>query len=327
MLVQLSSKSIPRAYVCPRASAPIVIDGKLDDAAWGAAPWTEDFVDIEGDKKPTPRFKTRVKMLWDDECLYVGAEIEEPQLQASLTEHDSVIFHDNDFEIFMDPDGDNQLYSEFEMNALNTTWDLLLVKPYRAGGPPVDGFELKGLRSAVHLDGNLNDPTSTDKGWSVEIAIPWHALEQIAGCPCPPKDGDQWRINFSRVEWHWQVAEGKYQKVPGTKEDNWVWSPQGVVDMHRPEHWGILQFSSSPETAQLHPYPGLEEKFVLCRLWDAEDAYREKTGHWGSLSEIGFHEPGVKLSLTPDLFEGAYRGYRIDQNLRFWRATPPKAHP
>ena len=26
------------------------------------------------------------------------------------------------------------------------------------------------------------------------------------------------------------------------KEDNWVWSPQGLVDMHVPERWGVVQF-------------------------------------------------------------------------------------
>src|SRR5262249_51445227 len=85
----------PRGYVCYRATAPIVIDGKLDDDAWKAAPWTEDFVDIESDAKPRPRFRTRVKMLWDDQYFYVAADLEEPHVWGTLTKHDSVIFNDN----------------------------------------------------------------------------------------------------------------------------------------------------------------------------------------------------------------------------------------
>src|SRR4051794_24386140 len=81
----------PPGYVCYRARQPIVIDGKLDDAAWADAPWSESFVDIEGDAKPRPRYRTRMKMLWDDTCLYVAAELEEPNLWATLTEHDSII--------------------------------------------------------------------------------------------------------------------------------------------------------------------------------------------------------------------------------------------
>ena len=93
----------PRTYDCYKAKAPIKIDGNLDDAAWQKAPWTTDFVDIEGSAKPLPRFKTRMKITWDDEYLYVGAEMEEPEVKAKLTEHDSVIFHDNDFELFLKP--------------------------------------------------------------------------------------------------------------------------------------------------------------------------------------------------------------------------------
>ena len=93
----------PKSYDCQRAKKPLTIDGKLDDSTWKKAKWSDDFVDIEGDAKPRPRFHTRMKMLWDDTYLYVGAELEEPDIKAKLTEHDSVIFHDNDFEVFLKP--------------------------------------------------------------------------------------------------------------------------------------------------------------------------------------------------------------------------------
>src|SRR5262249_59280634 len=66
----------PKGYVCYRAASPPRIDGRLDDAAWRDAPWTDDFVDIEGDVKPRPRFRTRAKMLWDADYFYVVAELE-----------------------------------------------------------------------------------------------------------------------------------------------------------------------------------------------------------------------------------------------------------
>ena len=68
----------PLHYTCNRAASPIHIDGILDDAAWQDAAWTTDFVDIQGADRTAPRFRTRVKMLWDDQYFYVAAELEEP---------------------------------------------------------------------------------------------------------------------------------------------------------------------------------------------------------------------------------------------------------
>lgn len=226
----------PKVYVAGRAAKPIAIDGRLDE--WDDAPWSDLFVDIEGDAKPDPPYETRFKMLWDDEHLYIGAWLEEPCVWATLTERDSIVFHDNDFEVFIDPDGDTNNYYEIEINALGTVFDLFLVRPYRDGGPALHGWDCKGLRSAVWVDGRLNDPSVVDRGWSVEMAIPFASLDGTK----PPKIGDQWRINFSRVEWHIDVIDGTIVKKPNVPEENWVWTPQGAIDMHIPERWGYLRF-------------------------------------------------------------------------------------
>jgi hypothetical protein len=239
----LAGQDLPKRYECRQTGQPLKIDGRLDDAAWRSAPWTDDFVDIEGAAKPAPRFRTRVKMLWDDQYFYIAAQMDEPHVWATLTGHDSVIFHDNDFEVFIDPNGDTLEYYEFEMNALNTGWDLFLDKPYRHGGKARNSWEIPGIRTAVSVDGTLNNPGDTDRGWSVEIAFPWKALAEYAHKETPPRPGDEWRVNFSRVEWRHEIMNGKYRKVPNTKEDNWVWSPQGVVNMHIPERWGRVRFT------------------------------------------------------------------------------------
>jgi hypothetical protein len=236
----LAAQSEPKRYECRRAVHKLRIDGRLDESAWKAAPWSDYFVDIEGGARPTPRFRTRLKMLWDDDALYVGAELEEPDVWATLIAHDSVIFHDNDFEVFLNPTGDGRNYFEFEINALNTGWDLFLPKPYREHGRADNSWEIPGLRTAVRVDGTLNDPRHKDRGWSVELAFPWSAFRERSGVG-RPRAGDVWRINFSRVEWRTEVAGGKYRKLPG-REDNWVWSPQGEINMHIPDRWGYVRF-------------------------------------------------------------------------------------
>ena len=242
-----SLRAMPKSYTCRRAPHAIAITGRGDDPAWAAVEWTDDFVDIEGDRRPEPRFRTRAKMLWDDRFLYVLAEMEEPHVWGTITERNAVIFHDNDFEVFLDPDGDGQNYHEFEMNALNTIWELTLPVRYSRGGSPINGTNLPGLVSAVHVDGTLNDPRDVDRGWSVEIAFPFDGMAQYGGRN-PPQPGDTWRANFSRVEWTHTVVDGKYVKTPREQrpEDNWVWSPQGLIDMHQPEHWGYVTFAAAP---------------------------------------------------------------------------------
>jgi hypothetical protein len=321
----------PKGYVCYRAASPVRIDGRLDDEAWRGAAWTEDFQDIEGDKKPRPRFRTRAKMLWDDHYFYVAAELQEPHVWATLTEHDSVIFHDNDFEVFIDPDGDNHAYAEFEINALNTGWDLLLTLPYKDGGKALNSWEIPGLRTAVGMRGTLNDPSDTDEGWSVEIAFPWKALGELNAHAGPPRDGEQWRVNFSRVEWRHEVVGGKYRRVPETKEDNWVWSPQGVIDMHRPETWGYVQFSTaSPGTVAFRPDPAGPVKHLLHQVYYAQQAYRREHGRWaatpGELS-LGDTALGLRLETTSSTFEASRAGpdaahprrWRIRQDARLWQ--------
>ena len=279
----------PRGYVAHRAPSPVVIDGRLDDPAWLAAPWTDPFVDIEGDAKPLPTYLTRARMLWDDEFLYVGVQLEEPHVWGDITERNAVIFYDNDVEIFLDPDADNHTYYEFEVNALNTIWELTLEKPYKDGGPAVSPTNLPGLTSAVFVDGTLNAAHDTDRGWSVEVALPLAALEAYNGGR-RPAPGDTWRAGFSRVQWQHEITDGgDYRKVPDTPENNWVWSPQGIIDMHRPERWGFVQFTAAPPgTVAFEPDPTLAARDLLMEVYHAQKAYREAHEAWApSLDALG----------------------------------------
>ncbi len=250
---ELLAQTPVRAYDAPLAQEPPHIDGRLDDQAWQAAPWSAPFVDIEGLARPRPSWMTRMKITWDAAHLYIAAELEEPNLWATLTDRDAVIFHDNDFEWFIDPDGDTNRYFELEVNALGTVWDLFLDRPYRHGGKADNGWDIEGLVAAVFLDGTLNDPSDVDGGWSIEMAIPWAAFSDGGRTAIPPEPGDRWRINFSRVQWDLDVVDGQYAKrraADGTAlpEHNWVWSPQGEINMHIPERWGVVVFDERRET-------------------------------------------------------------------------------
>jgi hypothetical protein len=331
----------PRRAICHRTATPLRIDGKLDERAWRATSWSDPFVDIEGVRRPP--LATRVKMLWDDEFFYFGAVLEEPHLWATLIERDSVIFQDNDFEVFIDPDDDTHAYYEIEVNALNTVWDLLLIRPYRDGGPAIHAWDIAGLRTATDLRGTLNQPRDRDEGWSVEMAVPWRILRQGTRRPAPPRAGDQWRVNFSRVQWQLETKNGTYIKRMDPKtakpfpEDNWVWSPQGAIDMHMPERWGFVQFSD--RTAGTSDTAFVEDrnervKWALRRLYYRQRDFRASTGRYASDLSLLHAENIVvdgidfrpSVQVTDSLYEIRANGFdgavvRIRQDGRVWLET------
>lgn len=243
--VWLVAQEAPRKYVSFKAIDGIQVDGVDQEDSWKKADWSDTFIDIEGKKEPT--YKTQMKMVWDEKYLYFFAKLEEPNVWGTLKQRDTVIFYNNDFEIFIDPDGDTHNYMEFEMNALNTVWDLFLTKPYRNQGKVLDSWDIQGIMTAVHVDGTLNNPDDIDKGWSVEIAIPWEVLKEANSHNDIPVN-EFWRFGFSRVNWEFDLNDGRYARKKDTKgnylpEYNWVWSPQWVINMHEPEKWGYVYFS------------------------------------------------------------------------------------
>lgn len=249
--LQLSELELakPLHYRAYQTIDTIVVDGRALEKSWGKAPFTAAFVDIEGHPKPLQ--STKVKMLWDKQYLYIYALLNENHIWASIEQRDAVIFHDNDFEVFIDPTDDTYNYTEIEINALNTVWDLMLNRPYRMKGWANTAYNIEGLKTAVHIQGSLNNSSDIDTAWSVEMAIPLQAL--LASFPPRSRLLDNqsiWRINFSRVQWQHELVNTQYRrkKVGGKllPEYNWVWSPQHAINMHIPEKWGYLQFDTRP---------------------------------------------------------------------------------
>jgi hypothetical protein len=124
----------------------------------------------------------------------------------------------------------------------------------------------------------------------VEIAIPLKAMKEWRERGKWPNPGDQWRLGFSRVEWKTHVENGVYRKDinPATgkpfPEENWVWSPQGRINMHMPEMWGYLQFSgiaAGGGTEAFIPDPDFDIKWALRLIYYAENEYYVKNKKLG----------------------------------------------
>ncbi|PCI36044.1 MAG: carbohydrate-binding family 9-like protein [Flavobacteriaceae bacterium] len=283
---QNSKKITPETYVAFQTDEAITIDGDAGEMSWSKVEWTNAFIDIEGVKKPT--YKTQVKMMWDQQYFYILAQMEEPHVWADITERDAIVFYNNDFEVFIDPDGDTHNYYELEINALNTAWDLFITKPYREGNVVLNDWTVNGLKSAVKVDGTINNASDTDKGWTLEMAIPWSVYKKSYFEKNVPKD-DFWRVNFSRVNWDFDLIDGKYVRkkdIDGKylHEYNWVWSPTGVINMHEPEKWGYVYFSSKMAgDVDTFTIPQDEKiKWELYRLLRAQKSYHAKHNQYAT---------------------------------------------
>lgn len=309
----------PPTYVCYKTPGIIKIDGKLSSDEWDAIPWTNDFVDIEGDLQPQPYLKTRAKMSQDDKGMYFAIEIEEPHVWANIIEHDAVIFQDNDFEIFLNPTNDTHNYLEYEVNALGTEWDLYLSKPYRDNPIVLNNWEFAGMQSAIHIEGTLNNPNDTDKYWSAEIFIPWQSIYQVMRREEKPMEGEQMRVNFSRVQWATEIQDGKYIKIPIPGEDkirehNWVWAPTGIINIHLPEYWGYVQFTDKIAGTADVPFTWNTDediKWMLRQLYYRQREYRQAFDQYASnLADLKPEEickpeliKKLKVTTTPSMYE------------------------
>jgi hypothetical protein len=256
-------------YTCFRTANPPKTDGRLDDPCWQKASKSPPFVDLVSG---VPGFlETRIAALWDEDYFYAGYWIEEPNVQARLTVRDSFVWTENDVELFIaGPD----CYYEFQINALGTIYEVFYIwqDAYKKGGffdrPEFDlvtrqvdvlgGFQdssrqgrhprgkrwafmdwdFPGLKAAVHIDGTLNYSRDIDKGWTVELAFPWKGMDILAqGRRLPPKEGDVWRMDFSRFE------ALHYCGVRANPDPGWALNRHGVYDSHIPECFSFVHFS------------------------------------------------------------------------------------
>jgi hypothetical protein len=256
-------------YTCHRTDERIVLDGRLSEACWRRAPKSPRFVDMV---TGAPGFlDTRMAALWDDENLYIAFWVEEPNVQAHFTERDAPVYLENDVEVFI---AGQDCYYEFQINARGTIYEVFYIwqDAYRKGGfsgkpefdllrHPVDvlgGFQdvmryqkhprgrrwafldwdFPCLKTAVQVDGTLNDESGIDRGWTVGLAFPWDGMRTLAqGRSLPPKEGDIWRMDFSRFE------ALRYNGRVTDPSVGWSFNKHGVYDSHIPECFTYVHFS------------------------------------------------------------------------------------
>ena len=273
-------------YTALRTREAPVIDGKLNEAVWQQATWSSRYVDILTGG-PTVH-DTRAAIVWDDENLYLAIRVEEPLVRAQFTERNSPIYQENDVEVFI---GGADAYYEFEINARNTIYEVFFIwqEAYERMGfsrapefarTNLQGFngvgftthprglrwghfnwQFPGLKTAVHVDGTLNNDADRDRGWTVEMALPWAGMKWLAtdGRALPPRNGDEWRIDLSRFNTYKEAP-------PGKDSGGWVLSPHRVWDSHVPECFPKVTFSTNSVPVGVRTNASLQLTFPAERL-------------------------------------------------------------
>jgi len=255
-------------YNCKRIAKPISIDGNLDKFPWNNAEKSKPFVDLVTGKSAA--MNTQIAAYWDEKHLYIAFWIEETNVRAKLTERDSLIYYENDVEVFI---AGEDCYYEFQINALGTIYEVFYIwqDAYKKGSrfdckefdlvtrkvDVLGGFQdvlrfkkhprgarwafmdwdLPNLRTAVDVQGTINDDSDIDVGWTVELAFPWSGMKSLFGRDIKPNTGDIFRINFSRFN-ALPMENQEPNEHPG-----WSLTPHKIYDSHIPRCFCYVHLS------------------------------------------------------------------------------------
>lgn len=217
----------PAEYEIRRATSPITIDAKLNDAAWDRAFLASPFHFNRwsaGEKE-----QTDVKMLWDDRNLYVAYYCHDRHISARVTERHGPVSKDDCVEIFLSPNPAKVTnYYTFEINAIGTM--LNRCKTDWWTGPPA--WEPEGVvyRTSLHSS-TPKEESASDRDWVVELAIPLRNFTRDAA-HVPPRPGDVWRLNLYRT--------GGITNAQGS---SWSPIPPPARSFHTPGAFGTVRFA------------------------------------------------------------------------------------
>ena len=197
-----------RAFQVERA---IVVDGRLDDDGWKACqqlprPFltTPDisYTDPDRHGTTTARYATRVRVAHDDENLYLGVALDDPQADRLVARHDAKVrdetgvYDDDSFELFLDVNADRDDYHQFMVNCVGSVLD-----GYSKPGATLFGYSVD---TSWDARGGAFATQRTGDGWTLEARIPFAALGVTT-----PADGDTWLVNFCRNKRSGGKADGE----------------------------------------------------------------------------------------------------------------------
>jgi len=212
-------------YEVRRFAAPVTIDGQVNADEWSQASPAVEFI-FPWETQTGAKQKTRARLLWDDTNLYVAYEVEDTDITAQFTERDAAVYRDDTVEIFLNVRPTQTVgYYGIEINVRGAMFDYFCVDAQYF----IKRFQIEGIEMGIKIDGTLNQREDQDRGWSMELAIPWANFSDMARIP---QAGTVFTANLNR----WDGVE------PNRRLSVWSDSRLDWPHPHAPAHFGDLVF-------------------------------------------------------------------------------------
>ncbi len=207
--------------VCKKSTTQILIDGILDENAWAKAETISLLNNKTGKVVEQDEYKCKVKTCYDSDYLYVAFINYDRDIFTSFTKRDEHLWNDDVAEVFIDTDDGLSTYIEIEISPTNIQFDSYITDTLNIDLIETPKYNIIGLKSAVSVDGTVNNNQDTDNSWTVEMAIPLKEIGLISK--------NEYAINFYRID----------QDIAGP--GSYAWSPT-FGRFHRPSRFGKIQF-------------------------------------------------------------------------------------
>jgi hypothetical protein len=257
-----------------RADAPVVLDGRLDEPIWRAAPAATGFTQQWPKFGRPASLPTEVRVLFDDHHLYVGARMLHPLDRSPGGKDVRRRLHRRDqespsdwFVVYLDSLHSRSTGAGFWVNAAGVQRDAAI-----SGDTGLDFNWDAVWDSAVAVDGD---------GWSAELRIPMSLLRVPHGGP------QAWGINFSRIDQGEQRETTFWHLVP---------RGENAFVSRFPELSGIDAIQPQARR-EFVPFVSLRRKFETTQVFD-DRAWKARAGLDAHLS-LNTHSQ-LDLSVRPD---------------------------
>jgi hypothetical protein len=211
-------------------NSEMTLDGMLNEEIWKISEMVVLKVNRTGDPVNDFSQQTRVRSCYDSSTLYISFECNDVDIWSRYDSHDQHLWQEEAVEVFIDTDLEPDTYVEIEVSPRNVVFDSYIVDPINIDIAATKKFDLPGMRTAVFVDGTLDNRNDEDKQWIVEIAIPFdeiyrHKIQNFTDI--------RWRINFYRID-----------RDKNLESTGYAWSPTRDR-FHKPSSFGFLTFSNS----------------------------------------------------------------------------------